>query len=497
MQEINSKFQKYLKSGILKLDGTLLALLPVGLVFAVFTLTYSQAEDMGQFLSQTAALVRGHHLYRDIWEVKDPLFFVIATLSTFVFGRGGPYIADALAVALSAPVSYLALKSMNINKQFSAIGAIIFVGSLSGAYFQSFRTGTICIVVLLLSMISMNKGKLFLTGVFFAIVVLLKMPYVPFLVCPLVMGAGSFRSKRNSYRITFGFLLTLIFVFGLMQLRGELFPYFEMVKSNFKYRETYPSIVGFRPGLAGYIDTVNGNGSSFSLLLATAAGSWLFIKRKNPYNSRFFIGMLSLQMAVLFVILTSAMWVHHLQILCLFGFATYAIVVSSATDTFLKSGTKALVAFLLVITSISITGFNIPFKPQLEFSEVIDPKWTVPPEILYINKNVRFLKAELEFARLGPNDDFGLFTFLPNNWKLVCPEFAQYGHEDADWIADIANCLDQKPAVVIVSPGFFALSRASGDYEILKNKAQNVLDEKFNCVEVEERPGAFICERLK
>ena len=109
-------FSSNIKNKFTEFDWMLIFLSLVGAFFAIFTLHYSQAEDMGLFLSETAALARGQSLYRDIFEIKDPLFFYSSTLSTLLIGRSGPYILDALAVAFAAPVAYLALKSLFIDR---------------------------------------------------------------------------------------------------------------------------------------------------------------------------------------------------------------------------------------------------------------------------------------------------------------------------------------------------------------------------------------------
>ena len=451
---------------------------------------------MGQFLSETAVLTRGQNLYRDIFETKDPLFFLSSTLSTLLIGRSGPYIMDAVAVAIAAPVAYLAFRSLKIDQFKSAVGGVLFVGGLSGVYFQSFRTGTVCLVLVLMSIITVNKNNLFFTGVIFALVLGYKMAYIPFLVCPFVLGFPYFKSGRNVFRIVLGFLMTILLMFGAMQIRGEFVPYIEMIRTNFEYRRVYPAIVGFRSGLGGHLDAVNGNGSSANFLILTVLCSWILVAISKCCKSwHIIIGLVLMQLSVLFVVFTTAMWVHHLQMLCLLGFATYALICSSSTSSFQRHPYQRLLGVLLIAVTFQAAGFRIPLKMHTALTGVIHPEWIIPAEASYVKQHFGSSSKSVNFARFGPNDDLGLVSFLPQKWKLVCPDYAQSGLEDVKWISKITNCMADYPEVVFVSPGFFSLSRPIGEYELLKTEARKVLNIHFICIELVERSGAELCQR--
>lgn len=490
-------FSSNIKNKFTEFDWMLIFLSLVGVFFAIFTLHYSQAEDMGLFLSETAALARGQSLYRDIFEIKDPLFFYSSTLSTLFIGRSGPYILDALAVVFAAPVAYLALKSLFIDRFKSAVGAVLFVGTLSGGYFSSFRTGTIGLVLIVCSIIAINKGHLFTTGIIFAIVLGYKMPYIPFLACPFILGLKYFTSGWKLLRLIFGFFSTILLIVGVLHLRGEFIPYIDMVKINFQYRELYPTIVGIKSGVSGHIDAVDRSGSSVIIFTVTTIGSWfLALTSTGRKNWRIIVSLVMLQLSVLFVVFTTVMWSHHLQMLCLLGFATYALVFTSSLKSFQQHAIQGLCVLVLISINFQVIGFRIPLKPRQPLVDVFQPKWLVPPEAAYVETYINVGEKTIDFARLGPNDDLGLISFLPNNWELVCPDYVQAGLEDLRWISKITKCIADKPDVIFVSPGFFSLSRPAGDYEILKTEAKKVLDNHFFCIGLTERPGAELCRRI-
>jgi hypothetical protein len=493
MHLFNSDFKKRFS----EFDWMIIFLFLIGVFFAVFSLHYSQAEDMGQFLSETAVLARGQSLYRDIFELKDPLFFYSSTLITLFIGRSGPYILDAIAVAIAAPVAYLALKSLYMDRFKSAVGAVLFVGTLSGGYFSSFRTGTICLVLIVSSIITINKGYVFTTGVIFAIVLGYKMPYIPFLVCPFILGLKYFTSGWKLLRLISGSLITILMIVGILNLRGEFFPYLDMVKINFQYRKLYPTIVGIKSGVSGHIDAVDRSGSSVIVLIIATFSSWFVaFTSSGRKNWPVIASLVMLQLTVLFVVFTTAMWSHHLQMLCLLGFASYALVFTSSLKSFKMHAIQGLCILILISINFQVVGFRIPIKPRQPLVDVIHPKWIVPPEVAYVESFVHPVGDTTNFARLGPNDDLGLVSFLPNNWKLICPYYAQGGMEDLRWISKITKCIADKPDVIFVSPGFFSLIRPAGDYELLKTEAKKVLDSHFFCIDVLERPGAEFCRRV-
>ena len=319
--------------------------------------------------------------------------------------------------------------------------------------------------------------------------------YIPFLICPIAMAFQNCKSYNFLFRIFAGSMSTLSIIAGSMLLRGELVGYFQMIQQNFRYQKLYPEIVGFKSGLSGHVAAVNGSGSSVRILFFTVFASWLLTLIVGRKESRTVIlSLVLLQISVLIVVLSTTMWVHHLQMLSLLGFATYALV-ASVNWTSSINDARAFVCFLLLLINLQVTGFRFPINSKQSLATIHSPIWTMPPEVASINQNLQSSNERVLFARFGPNDDLGLASFLPKTYQLVCNNYAQYGHENIEWITEIVTCVRDKPDVVFVSSGFYALSRPTGDYELLKTEAKKVLEEKFNCIAVENREGSFLCVR--
>jgi len=157
----------------------------------------------------------------------------------------------------------------------------------------------------------------------------------------------------------------------------------------------------------------------------------------------------------------------------------------------------SVVAVIILFGTFSVTGWKIPMKPQTQISNWFSPTWVKPAEISFLKRYDSKLTMDRTFARLGPNDDNGLGGFISTDWKLVCRHYAQYGHETPAIVNEISKCISSKPNYVFISPGFLALERLSGTYDELKTRAMRSLSQNFECVGINERPGAQFCTRME
>jgi hypothetical protein len=475
----------------------------VGVYVGLFTLAYSQNEDMGIFLSETSFIANGKGVYSEIFEVKDPLFLWLGGLTNWVFGLSGPYLLDVLFVIVSPLVAFKFARTLQLTQTWSIIVGISFCGSLGGIYYQTLRTGTIALVLVVLALTFAVKREWFTTGILCALVVGFKMAYAPILIgiaFYLICSPNKFKSISN---FLFGALSTSTLILSGLWWRGELHGFVDMVTLNFHYREIFPKAVGFRPGIMGHIDIINGNSSSFTWLIITLTvlvTIVLVLFRKNRQVLLINITLSLTFVGVLVFLLASAMWIHHLQPLSIISLVTMSIL--GKLDGFRRESSLNYSWFfapilILSVISINTTGWKIPVKPLSPVSTWFSPRWTTPPEADYLQKNSQNFRLKKDFARLGPNDDLGLAAFLPSDWNLVCRDYAHYGHETSELVSEILKCIQTKPNYVLISPGFFALTRLSGTYEQLKKSSSEVLGEYYECVAIEQRAGAQFCTRIK
>lgn len=478
-----------------------LCLFIFGIAIGFMTLSYTQNEDMGIFISETALIARGTHVYTGIFEVKDPLFLWLGGLATWLVDLRAPFLVDAVFVMVSPLVAFKFGRSLQLSRMSSAICGVAFSCALSGTYYQSFRTGTIALVLLVCTLWAAQTKKWTLTGVLSVLVIGFKMAYAP-----LLLGLCAYfflRPERLSKILKFvaGAIPTGLVILATLAIRGELSGFMSMVKLNFHYRKIFPQVVGFKPGIAGHIEVLNSNSSSFLILVALLVVS-LAVVIKKVFLRQDFVEITALMLTfvgVLIFLLSSAMWFHHLQplsvlLLSFLLLSSFVLEISRKDNSFFWRSISIIVV-VGAFGSLQITGFRFPVRAQIPVRTWLSPQWVQPPEAIFVKNNQSKLLLEKDFARLGPNDDMGLAAFLPIQWKLVCRDYAQYGHETTEMISDMMNCMAKKPNYIFVSPGFFALERASGTYALLKQLSTEMLKTNFRCVPMIEREGAQFCTR--
>lgn len=473
----------------------------LGIVVSVTSLTYSQYEDMGYFLSLAATVASGQSLYTGFFEIKDPLFMGSISIAYSVFGLQGPYLVDALAVLFAPLVAYSASRNFGLSKIQAFLAGAIFGGVLGGAYFQSLRTTAVALVLIVLAMSFAKSRKLILAGFILALALGFKFAYLPIVLAVILLVATEdFFSRRKFIgllKVSISLLASLLIMLIILGFRGELAGYLEMMSMNFSYRSEGPGVMGQDGSLFGRALLVFQYGSNPVVLLAALLGSAfapILLRGERGEGLTSSIQLFFFSASVLGVLALSLMWVHHLHVLSLLAwaiFVSFMVVVNSKPqiNDFIKS-----VSVLLILATLSSSGFSMVLKSRTEFSQIFNPTWIEPAEARYINSLV-WPRSEVKYSRVGPNDELGLAAFLPSNWVLSCPSYGQVGIEPVSLIQELSNCIEHDVDVVIVTPGFFALTRDIGTYEYLKGEVKNKLDSHFECEPTPEREGSLICRR--
>ena len=477
-------------------------LIVYGVFLGFYTLTFSQNEDMGVFITETSFIAKGLGAYSQIFELKDPLFLWIGGLSNWLFGLRGPFLIDAIAVMFSPLAAFTLARKFNLGNYWSLICAIAFSGALSGTFYQSFRTGTIALVLIVFSLIAARSDRWLVCGALAAAVIGFKMSYAPMLGGVFILLISGNQIMKRLAKFSLSFLTLMMGLVIALFLRGEMAGYILMVKTNFHYRSVYPDVVGLTPGFAGYVKVIKQYGSSFEFLMLTLVVIVIAVSMlKGSFENYLVLGSLPVTFSgSILVLISSAMWSHHLQVICIVLLMTGIIAGHFVEQFHLRRTWKhQLLCGLLIFAflgTLSASGWRIPMRPLTPAKQWLNPKWNVPEEITYLGQLNLNRVEQKKFARVGPNDDNGLGGFLSTDWVLVCRHYAQYGHETKSMVNEIVDCISTEPKYLFLSPGFYALTRQSGTYENLKSRIQTTLNENFTCAEVPNRLGAKFCTRI-
>lgn len=482
---------------IAKLDRRIMLLMLVtGTLASALVLEYSTAEDMGLFLSEAAMVSSGHKLYVDFFELKDPLFLWLIGLEYHFFGRMGPYIGDGLAVAVAPLVAFKAARSLDIKSWYAGMSGVVFLLCLTNQYFNSLRSGTLAIVLIVYSVHLAASAKPFCLGLISGVILGLKMPYFPIVICGLFLVYFRNRYTHVLSRFFLGFVTTLTVLLLTLKMRGELSGYFRMVSFNFSYRANYQELSGLKTGLAGRIQVMDTNQANvFVILMAVLLVTiGLFPKRRfkthQPLNQVF---CLLLIFSVLFILLTSAMWFHHLQPLAILSWAVMVLVFSNNWFERRNSPLKNLLLILGMTVALQYTHSDIPLAFRTPLNEVLSPDFK-EPDVLKTMATWPTINGPYTFSRLGPNDEQGLVGFMDSKWRLKCRLYGQAGMESIDDINKFVACLEREPNYIFESPGYRAIGDR-GNQKTLRQLTDSLLQDKFSCVESEFREAERVCVR--
>jgi hypothetical protein len=463
----------------------------MGLFLALLRVSFSQAEDMGLFMTVSGLLSKGYTLYEDIFDIKDPLFFYSNAVAINLFGLRGPFVFDAVLVALSTPLAYLLCRRLNYSKIVSISASLIFTLTLTGSFYQSFRTQIAAIDLILIMYILILTNKSFYSGLVFILIIGFKFPFAVFVIPAIALLGTSGRAFPKIKQFLWGSLVGgIIFIFLLIS-RGELIGYLLMNRDNFFYQQNYQEIVGQRMGLLGHFDVWrNSSGSHYFFLIYVFLLLFLAIRNKIDLQKLYFFLFLTISISVF--LLFTAMWPHHLQVLSLFNLIFVLTMLDLFKQFFLIQKMKFVLITLLIgcnvfalIGVFSTTGTDLSFKPRMSLIKWIEPRWNVPVEIQMLSSVSLPISARPTFARLGSLDDGGFGGFLPSEWNFRCQRTAFGGLESLSIINEFNSCLRSEINVVLASPQFLGLNGRGGTYNEFYSKTSNTLKLYFTCSQFE------------
>jgi hypothetical protein len=490
--------------------GDNLLLVPLalaGVVIAAKRVTLTQAEDQGIFMSIAGFVAHGDRLYTDIFEIKDPLFLWPASIAVHLFGPAGPFLVDAAAVIIAPVLAYSSARAARFPRIVALISAAVFSLTLTGTYYQSFRSGIIAIDLLILAFGLFAAQRFSLAGAVAAGVMWSKLPYVvmlPMALPSLVTVPRNLRIRTWISTVR-GFMIMTVAVCSALALRGELHGYMLAVKENFAYRSDYLSIVGRSPGIRGHIETFALSGTSFWMVCGLLGlASFVGLMSNTGGSKRIRLGLIILMATTVIFLVLTAMWPHHLQVLSLAAWASTLLVCSVPAQLFYRRTTRRWFTTLCAIAAIVFTGLvamtcgaDWSMAPRTPLTTLLHPNdaFVVPPEVSALETAAtEHPNRHRTLARLGMNDDLGFGAFLRPEWHMACPRFWQAGQESNHTNQETLDCLARQPDFVLVNPSFWS-NRPVGTYNGFRESAEILLSREFTCTNVPARSGSKICIR--
>ena len=494
---------------ILKEDRKIIySLVLIDLFIAYFRVNFSQDEDMGWFLSISSFLNHGYNLYSEIFEIKDPLYFYSAAISISLFGLVGAFLIDVVLILVSAPLAFMVARSLNLSINASILSAFSFTLVLTGFSYQSFRTQIFGITLFLYAILLMLDKKYFWAGFVGMAVLGFKLPMAIFLLGSVPLMLYIKIGIKNWIRIFSGCILFSIAFLLTLYSRSELSGYIAMVRENIFYSQNYQAVVGLPTGVSGHLAIWNGEtGRAIMLIVTSLVVSRIYFKRSItlPMDIQLNLFMWGMTFSTFIFLGLTALWPHHMQILCISAFSIMLAVsnllfpqenlttlnsniprkiqkhkLRSSTGESLKSREKVFICLIALIVPLNF-GAEFSLKPKMSIDNWVNHSWRIPPELKLLNGLNVGDRTDIPFARLGMNDELALAGFLDHSkWRYACVRYGIAGGESKEIVDTFIKCLENKVEVITISPMYTNQIRPGifGEY---KKVSENIIRKNFSC----------------
>jgi hypothetical protein len=419
----------------------------------------STDSDAGIFLSVAARLLDGDRLYADVWDNKDPLFFWTYAAALGVGDWRTPFLLDAVWLTIAGAGAAYLLRGLGASTAVTVLGLVSYPVLLTGAYYYD---GYSMLPALALAPVA---ARLWLGGRFVAagIVVGLAAMYKSNLTLVVAAGPTALgllghpegRRGRPFLHALVGFAGALLAVAGALAARGELGPYVRTLQDNVSYAGDVLAATDRPTGIYGHLWSAAGvTEHTRALAVLVAAGlvlaAWTLRpgRRSEPaaaLGSMFAAAVL----ATGITLATTAVWVHHAQVVAYPGFLLGALAALALQER--VGAVRYLAPLLLGVTAVVVAAFGGFSRPPdlAEGSSWRSAGGSDTALSLEAAVAERPVSKPTSYAVLGTNHEQGHAAFLHGAWLLACPRFHQYLF--SRHLTDVVSCIRrERPTLVVV-----------------------------------------------
>jgi hypothetical protein len=423
-------------------------------------------DDQGIFISLAARLVHGDHLYTDVWDNKEPLFYYSNALAFAIGGWRAPAALDALWLAIAA-VSIAALVRFVGGSRLAAASAFaVYPLLLTGETYYSNDSMFAALALTPAVGALAVRQRWFSAGALLGVALAFKINLgLMLLAAPAVLlffGPPQ-RSVRNAVlKAAAGAGAALTAVGIVLAVQGELGAYIDTIRQNVSYASDVLVYSNRPTGILGHLRLVVGATAHVWLVMAlfcagAAVAGWMvwrsFRHARSQPDATLAALFLAASAAALVTLSLTAAFDHHLQMLAYpeVLFVTFFVVVaSSAIDrpTVRWAAVAALVAFGIW----SFGGADRLSEQGLPISQWWADVRSPPADALEAAASKPpFADAErITYAHLGQNDEEGHAAFIDDRFDLACRKFHQY--DWSSYLPSVLECIEQRqPDLILVT----------------------------------------------
>ncbi len=469
----------------------------VGFVLVLFRGEPIPNGDQGVFLSIAARMLAGDHLYSEVVDNKDPLFFYTYAGALWVGGWRAPAALDGVWFAVAALSFGLLLRELQAPRPAVLAGFLLYPLSLSvGWYSPGLSMLAGLAIAPFVGWLWLSK-RFTASGAVFAATILFKLSIAFVVVAPiaafLLFGVPGGSRFRQIARATLGGSVVIGAAAAILAARGELRGYIDVLVYNFTYSND---------GLYYVDQDVDGRGTGGVLghvrVVYEALGKWeagaavivlavflvavYHVRNREGRAFRLLAGAaIASVIATLGTLALTALWRHHVQMLAFPLVLVAAVLVAVA----MSYGGRRLgvLAAGVCIFSLFLSSARAEVRNGVSVGAWFADAQSVTATALETARRRYYDGVErVTYMHFGQNTENAHAAFINDAFALACPRFHQYPHDPSAELTDTLECVKrERPMLVFVTPSLFDPSPAP-QWKPFVVGAQHLLTSRYEMV---------------
>jgi hypothetical protein len=426
-------------------------------------------SDQGVFLSVAARMLDGDHLYADVVDNKDPLFFYTYAGALWAAGWKAPFLLDGLWLALAFVSVALMLRQLRAPPAAVVAGAVVYPLALTADWYEPGLSMLAALAIAPLAGWLWLRGNFAAAGACLGGAMLFKLNLAPTVAGPVaafvVLGTPAGSRLRQLVRAALGLASALGAAAVWLAARGELVEYVETIGYNVGYSRRVLGAETTLDAIDGHVRIVReyfeaaGKWQAPAALLAvgafagaTAVG-WPALRRSSlqlvPAAAAATLA------ATLATLALTAVWAHHLQMLAYAGALMAASGISLAFVWLGHRGAAVAAAACVLFAAWASVGAEI--RAGLSVQPWSSDPLPEPAASLDRMREQHYPGRDpVTYMVFGGVSENAHAAFIDDSFDLSCRWFHLYPFSVDEQFDETLDCFDrERPKLVLVTLGFF------------------------------------------
>lgn len=478
--------------------------LVLGLVLVLLRGDPFVASDQGVFLSVAARLLDGDTLYEEVFDNKDPFFFYGYAAALWVGGWRGPFLLDALWLAIAAVSMAVFIRELRAPRAAVLGGLVVYPLALTAGWYLIGLSMLGALAVAPLVPWLWLRGRFAASGAVLVAAMLMKLNLAPVLAAPLpalvAAGLPHVPRRRAVVRGALGVLGATLAAAVLLVARGELRGYLETFAYNTHYssaRTQADDTVGrllehLRIAWNFFYLPGRWQASAAVLFLAVfcLGAAYIFVTRASRSERALAGAALVSFVGGLAVVALTAYSYEHLQLL--------AYPATLMTAAIIWRTSEALDGRWGMLAASGAVVFALWSSLKVQYGTDVSSLWTAPAispgGIALERARARFAPGEraIGYMVFGSNSEGGHAAFIDEAFDLRCRFFHLYTFSLPEQYDETMECGErERPPFVLVTLGFFEPYGDYPEWNAFRAAARRFLERDYELVE-REYPGVQV-----